>query len=54
MTSWQEHVEAALAMGLTEREAYETYDGWPGLVKASRERVEAMTALLDAREDLEP
>lgn len=49
--SWEEHAAAAAALGLDPREAYETYDGFPGVVKACRERREAVTAMLDALDE---
>lgn len=46
-SSWAEHLEAALAMGLTQREALETFGGFHGMVRASRERIAAMESALD-------
>lgn len=49
---WERHLEAALAMGLTARDAFDTFtSGFHGMAKASRERQDALQALLDAERD---
>lgn len=53
MTAWQEHADAAAEMGLDPPTTLELFDGWPAQVKASRERLEAAEAMLDAFEELE-